>query len=170
MLSNGDARIATTTSNTAAQKTLAQGTVSSDPDLQALSTAAGYSQALKDEVLLTFDITPTVSGPLAFQYVWGSEEYPDFAPSPGEWSLPSHCSSRARLVDVSVNAMQGCPWNTVPRQHSLQKQHSLMQRLLWPSQENGLPAAACWPAFYLWPAAALFVQLLLHRLPQSFAL
>lgn len=84
MLSNGDARISTTTSNTAEQKTLNQGSgASSDADLADLSAAAGYSQALYDAVLLTFDITPTVSGLLAFQYVFGSEEYPDFAPSPG---------------------------------------------------------------------------------------
>ncbi|KAF6257103.1 hypothetical protein COO60DRAFT_1461341 [Scenedesmus sp. NREL 46B-D3] len=83
VLSNGNARIGAITSNTALQKTQAQGTgASSDPDMQALSTAAGYSQALYDQVLLMFDVTPTVSGPLAFQYVFGSEEYPDFAPSP----------------------------------------------------------------------------------------
>uniref|UniRef100_A0A383W8B1 Peptidase M11 gametolysin domain-containing protein n=1 Tax=Tetradesmus obliquus TaxID=3088 RepID=A0A383W8B1_TETOB len=83
VLSNGDARIGAITSNTALQRTQAQGTgIGSDPDLQALSTAAGYSQALYDEVLLQFDVTPTASGNLAFQYVFGSEEYPDFAPSP----------------------------------------------------------------------------------------
>lgn len=72
-------------SNTNPQKTQAQGTgVSTDPDLVGLSAAAGYDQELKDAVLLSFDITPTVSGPLAFQYVFGSEEYPFFAPSPGE--------------------------------------------------------------------------------------
>jgi hypothetical protein len=86
VLSNGNARIGAITSNTSPTRTQAQGTgPATDPDLQALSTAAGYgSQALFDQVLLTFDITPTASGNLAFQYVFGSEEYPDFAPSPGE--------------------------------------------------------------------------------------
>jgi hypothetical protein len=81
-----------TLNNTNPQKTQAQGTgISTDEDLVALSEAAGYHQELKDAVLLSFDITPTVSGPLAFQYVFGSEEYPMFAPSPGEgalWQLP----------------------------------------------------------------------------------
>jgi hypothetical protein len=56
-------------------KSLQQGTSSSDPDLAAVSAASGAAaQNLFDEVLLSFDITPTVSGPLAFQYVFGSEE------------------------------------------------------------------------------------------------
>jgi hypothetical protein len=86
VLSNGNARIGAITSNTSPTRTQSQGTgPATDPDLQALSTAAGYgSQTLFDQVLLTFDMTPTASGNLAFQYVFGSEEYPDFAPSLGE--------------------------------------------------------------------------------------
>jgi hypothetical protein len=101
VLSNGDARIGAITSNTAAARTQAQGTgESSDPDLQELSAAAGYSQTLFDEVLLTFDITPTISGPLAFQYVFGSEEYPDFAPSPGE---ACRCNEMLSLVKITCS-------------------------------------------------------------------
>lgn len=92
MLSNGDASIGAATSNKYDQKTTDQGTLSSDPDLQALSAAAGYSQALYDQVLLTFDITPAASGPLAFQYIFGSEEYPDSAPSPGERARAPVCT------------------------------------------------------------------------------
>lgn len=74
VLSNGDANIGAITSNTADTKTLKQGTASTnDPDMVALSAAAGYTQSLNDAVFLTFDITPAVSGSLAFQYVFGSE-------------------------------------------------------------------------------------------------
>lgn len=56
------------------------------PDLQASSKASGYgSQSLFDQVTLQFDITPTNSGPVSFQYVFGSEEYPFFAPSASEF-------------------------------------------------------------------------------------
>lgn len=108
MLSNGDARIGAITSNTALQRTQAQGTgIGSDPDLQALSTAAGYSQALYDEVLLQFDVTPTASGNLAFQYVFGSEEYPDFAPSPGE-ACSCVCTCRCSCSRKSIKCcLQG---------------------------------------------------------------
>lgn len=84
VMSSGDVRIGATTSNTASQKILQHGNIllGSDPDLQAVSAAAGYSQNLYDQVLLTFDTTPTVSGPLAFQFVWGSESVSDVQPNP----------------------------------------------------------------------------------------
>eukprot|EP00878_Enallax_costatus_P023564 GHUV01025065.1.p1 GENE.GHUV01025065.1~~GHUV01025065.1.p1 ORF type:complete len:423 (+),score=66.03 GHUV01025065.1:176-1444(+) len=83
VLSNGDARFGTLITNSANDKGAAQGSTSTDPDMQAASAAAGYQQSLLDQVLLTFDVTPSVSGNLAFQYVFGSEEYPEFAPSAG---------------------------------------------------------------------------------------
>jgi hypothetical protein len=60
-------------------------------DLQATSDA-GYSQKLFDQVTLQFDVTPTNSGPVSFQYVFGSEEYPYYAPSTSESQL---CSATA---------------------------------------------------------------------------
>lgn len=84
VLSNGDARFGTLITNSANDKGAEQGTIGADTDMQAASFAAGYNQSLLDQVLLTFDITPTVSGNLAFQYVFGSEEYPEFAPSEGK--------------------------------------------------------------------------------------
>jgi hypothetical protein len=103
-----------TLNNTNPQKTQAQGTgVSTDPDLVTLSEAAGYVQELKDAVLLSFDVTPTVSGPLAFQYVFGSEEYPVFAPSPGEGPagvLPCKQSNRSlNYCSAGLRAIAGWP-------------------------------------------------------------
>jgi len=104
VLSTGDAGIAATTSNTAAQKTLQQHPGVADviePDLQAQSTSAGYSQSLHDQVTLQFDVTPTTSGPLAFQYIFGSEEYPDFAPSAGVWCVRIQTACGLTSYDTS---------------------------------------------------------------------
>jgi hypothetical protein len=98
-------------------KTMSHGTVSTDPDLAALSAATGYSQTLHDEALLSFDLTPTVSGPLAFQYVFGSEEYPFFAPSPGRecvkglehfiCSAAAHVTHGVQCLERTLNRLQG---------------------------------------------------------------
>jgi len=49
-------------------------------DLAASSKAAGYSQTLWDQVTLQFDITPNATGPIAFQYVFGSESIQSMRP------------------------------------------------------------------------------------------
>lgn len=86
VLSTGDASYAALLTNSVDDDGFgrATGVISTDPDMNAASTAAGYTQNLLDQVLLTFDLTPTISGNLAFQYVFGSEEYPEFVPTPGE--------------------------------------------------------------------------------------
>eukprot|EP00877_Chromochloris_zofingiensis_P006717 jgi/Chrzof1/2299/Cz11g10050.t1 len=57
------------------------GSTSADTELQALAASMGYgSMALYDTAVLEFDITPTVTGGVSFQYVFGSEEYPENAP------------------------------------------------------------------------------------------
>lgn len=53
---------------------------SADPDLQALGQSTYSNTNLFDTVALTFDITPSASGNISFHYVFGSEEYPQFAP------------------------------------------------------------------------------------------
>lgn len=107
-MSSGDACIGATTSNTASQKILQHGNMllGTNPELQAVSAAAGYSQNLYDQVLLTFDITPTVSGPLAFQFVLGSEEHPMFSPTPGEagWLQGTESATTAATAAGSSNA------------------------------------------------------------------
>lgn len=39
---------------------------------------------LYDTAILEFDFTTTISGPIGFQYVFGSEEYPEYAPPPSK--------------------------------------------------------------------------------------
>lgn len=51
-----------------------------DDDLLHVSNVTYPNKSLFDTVKLVFDITPSVSGPLYFQYVFGSEEYPNYAP------------------------------------------------------------------------------------------
>lgn len=64
------------------------GVPGTDVDMPGLLAAAGYSaQPLFDETQLTFDVVPTISGNLAFQYAFGSEEYSFWTPS--ELSCPA---------------------------------------------------------------------------------
>jgi hypothetical protein len=55
-----------------------------DADLAALSLAMGYNQDLFDINVLSFDITPAVSGPITFSYVFASEEYQEYSPQNGK--------------------------------------------------------------------------------------
>jgi hypothetical protein len=55
-----------------------------DAELAALSSAMGYNQQLFGINILSFDITPAVSGPITFSYVFGSDEYQEFSPTSGE--------------------------------------------------------------------------------------
>ena len=100
-LSNGDSSAGAITSNTAAgygwgtggNNQVSRGPVTSDANLSAAASASGYpGLKLLDIANLEFDITPTVTGPLAFRYVFGSEEYPKYAPTAGKSSRapPSH--------------------------------------------------------------------------------
>eukprot|EP00879_Flechtneria_rotunda_P029890 GHRR01032354.1.p1 GENE.GHRR01032354.1~~GHRR01032354.1.p1 ORF type:complete len:300 (+),score=55.85 GHRR01032354.1:428-1327(+) len=82
VLSNGQGKIATYVSNTLNSSLKLSAAAMTDADLQAVSQKT-YSQNLFDIITLTFDITPTVSGPVYFQYVFGSEEYPEYAPKVG---------------------------------------------------------------------------------------
>jgi hypothetical protein len=85
VLSNGDARAAASHNNTKNNTSIQQSTATgSDADLAALSTEMGYNQALRDINILTSDITPAVSGKITFSYVFGSEEYEEYSPSPSE--------------------------------------------------------------------------------------
>jgi hypothetical protein len=59
-------------------------TAGSDADLAALSTEMGYNQALFDINILSFDISPAVSGKITFSYVFGSEEYEEYSPNPSK--------------------------------------------------------------------------------------
>lgn len=92
ILSNGDAAAGTSSSNTVPDLTGRSADTpevpGSDVDMQGLLAAAGYSaQPLFDETQLSFDVVPTISGNLAFQYVFGSEEYSLWTPS--ELSFPA---------------------------------------------------------------------------------
>lgn len=72
MLSNGNAVIAVKSDNTLNGSSTKQNTTNvTETDLVALSASMGYSQKLFDINILTFDITPTVSGPVVFSYVFG---------------------------------------------------------------------------------------------------
>lgn len=83
LLATGDAQTGALTNNTGEKVSLAQplGVPGTDDDLKVTSTLSGYDQVLYDQVMLQFDITPTQSGNLAFQYVFGSEEYPENTPA-----------------------------------------------------------------------------------------
>jgi hypothetical protein len=98
VLSTGDARAALTPANT--NDTLSLGDVTGlredihlrqacrDVDAAVTGTTATANasssslagQRLVDPVALEFDLTPAVSGPLVFSYVFGSDEYPEYAP------------------------------------------------------------------------------------------
>lgn len=84
MLSNGNARSAARVTNSATTTAGTQwGILIEDSDLRREANITYPGARLFDTIKLVFDITPTVSGPLQFQYVFGSEEYPDFAPGSG---------------------------------------------------------------------------------------
>lgn len=53
----------------------AQSSPSSDPDLEAAQALLQPDQTLFDMAKLEFDVTPTESGSLAWQFVFASEEY-----------------------------------------------------------------------------------------------
>jgi hypothetical protein len=81
VLSSGDARSLTLGSNpnTEASNVLHNtasygSTLYSDPDLTVVSKSTP-PPTLYDGFALTFDLTPTLSGPLAFSYIFGSEDY-----------------------------------------------------------------------------------------------
>eukprot|EP00878_Enallax_costatus_P023680 GHUV01025211.1.p1 GENE.GHUV01025211.1~~GHUV01025211.1.p1 ORF type:complete len:215 (+),score=46.66 GHUV01025211.1:533-1177(+) len=84
VLCNGDAVLASKVRNAGAELRqdvdLSIPASSADPDLLALAKAAYGSTSLYDSVSLTFDITAAASGAVFFQYVFGSEEYPQYAP------------------------------------------------------------------------------------------
>jgi hypothetical protein len=88
-MSTGTALNAITTYNSVSETGVSQYDIFNyqpaiEPELQAAAVAAGYRQVLYDQVTLQFDIIPTASGRLGFQYVFASEEYPQYAPSPCE--------------------------------------------------------------------------------------
>jgi hypothetical protein len=85
VLSNGNGThgVATSNGNTGSS-TLQLTSSRTDADLAALSLAMGYNQNLFDINILSFDITPTVSGPITFSYVFASEEYQEYSPTSGE--------------------------------------------------------------------------------------
>ena len=100
MLSNGDARIGAYTNNTSEffgwrdpdDAFASRSIVIADADVEAAKAAAGFPDIdLIDITILEFDITPTMSGPLGFAYVFGSEEYPTYSPRPGELFLGCQC-------------------------------------------------------------------------------
>lgn len=79
VLSNGNGAIAASVTNSAAGLSVQQSAVKpNDADATATSAASGYSQSLYDVNYLSFSITPSVSGPLTFSYVFGSEEYEQY--------------------------------------------------------------------------------------------
>lgn len=82
ILSTGKASAGTTASNAAAGTSTANNaTKANDADMAGISTQMGYStMALYDTAILEFDFTTTISGPVSFQSVLGSEEYPEYAP------------------------------------------------------------------------------------------
>eukprot|EP00877_Chromochloris_zofingiensis_P010772 jgi/Chrzof1/5949/Cz16g21190.t1 len=84
ILSTGNASFGTTPSNTnGGNSKQNNATQSLDPDLTVISSQAGYpGMKLYDTAILEFDFTTTISGPIGFQYVFGSEEYPEYAPPP----------------------------------------------------------------------------------------
>jgi hypothetical protein len=69
VLSSGNATLAAAGTNPTALASLAlkTGTAVTDADMVAASAASGFSQTLFDGVMLTFDITPTASGPIYFR-------------------------------------------------------------------------------------------------------
>jgi hypothetical protein len=105
VLSNGDARIGTYINNTqpgfgwgtGGNNLVSRGPVTSDTHLSAAATASGYAGLkLLDIAILEFDITPTISGPLAFKYVFGSEEYPKYAPTASKWGAADELPTQGR--------------------------------------------------------------------------
>lgn len=93
VLSNGNASIAAAAVNLKDETSTAyNGTASfpntlfQDADMMALSSGA-YGQPLYDGIILEFTLTPRGTGSLVFAYVWGSEEYPSFAPATGSKSF-----------------------------------------------------------------------------------
>eukprot|EP00877_Chromochloris_zofingiensis_P006711 jgi/Chrzof1/2293/Cz11g09330.t1 len=52
-----------------------------DPELKGLATQMGYgTMVLKDTAILEFDFVPLVTGSFSFKYVFGSDEFPEYAP------------------------------------------------------------------------------------------
>lgn len=86
VLSNGNGTIAASVTNSVCCTSpngisVQQNSVtkSNDADVLKLSADLGYStMSLFDVNFLSFSITPTVSGPLTFSYVFGSEEYEQY--------------------------------------------------------------------------------------------
>jgi hypothetical protein len=131
-LSTGDARAAIVPANTNDSSSLQDITgpredlhlrrACRDAEAAATGTANSTSsgggslagQTLLDVVALEFDLTPAVSGPLVFSYVFGSEEYPEFAVSfllGFIWvSYGFHLSSILGFTQEAVaGSMQGPP-------------------------------------------------------------
>lgn len=85
VLSSGNAVVGSQVTNTG-NSNVQIGTTVEDSDLQSISTCASClypNKHLLDTVSLTFDITPGATGAVSFQYVFGSEEYPEYAPRNG---------------------------------------------------------------------------------------
>lgn len=80
VLSNGDATAAAAISNTG-NSDHGFGYTGQDADMEIISAAAWKNQVLRDTLDLSFDVTSWGTGHVYFQYVFGSDEYPEWAPS-----------------------------------------------------------------------------------------
>lgn len=81
-MSTGNAVLGTTSTNAnVGSSTQLNGTESMDPELKGLATQMGYgTMVLKDTAILEFDFVPLVTGSFSFKYVFGSDEFPEYAP------------------------------------------------------------------------------------------
>lgn len=113
MLSTGDAAYAALVSNPLGGSNSVNLGIPVSSANQALVKLANDTYGvsiLLDTVMLTFEMTPAASGGVSFQYVFGSEEYPAYAPpNSGKYVVPTvPAILGSSLGDGPSCSLQGC--------------------------------------------------------------
>lgn len=88
IVTNGNAVVAVDTYNKGTSNTKLTG-CPVDADVTAVSKALYPTPSVFDPVTLSFDVVPQATGNATFQYVFGSEEYPEYAPGGASYSASS---------------------------------------------------------------------------------